>query len=88
MIVLLPTLLFTISNPRVADTWKVGKMFIYPFKYYIEIIRGFILPAESMFKSAFISSHNFQSIETYLPFVGILLVLGCLIKNYKKWYRI
>ena len=88
MIVLLPTLLFTISNPRVADTWKVGKMFIYPFKYYIEIIRGFILPAESMFKSAFISSHNFQSIETYLPFVGILLVLGCLIKNYKKWYSI
>lgn len=86
-VVLLPTFLFTMSNPRVNGSWSFLNMFIheYPTRY-IEMFRSLFFPSEIMCIRAFLTPTNYDSVETYLPFVGSVLAISYLFKKPKKWY--
>lgn len=88
MIALLPTAMFIVTNPRVSNESSIIQLIKHPINNYIEIIRAYIFPAEVMNKRAFITETNYTSVEGYLPVVGLLLALGCFLKNPKKWYSI
>ena len=82
--VLIPSLLFTIGNPRVDGTWTLKSMFIYSDKRtYLELLRAFIFPNQIMGSRDFITDLNWSSTETFLPFVGSVLAISYLLK-YKK----
>ena len=88
-VVLLPTALFTMSNPRVNGSWNFLNMFIheYPTRY-IEMFRSLFFPSEIMCIRAFLTPTNYDSVETYLPFVGSVLAISYLFKRPKKWYNV
>jgi len=88
-VVLLPTALFTMSNPRVNGSWNFLNMFIheYPTRY-IEMFRSLFFPSEIMCTRAFLTPTNYDSVETYLPFVGSVLTISYLFKKPKKWYNV
>ncbi len=90
MFVLLPTFLFTLNNGRLTSTWTLKNMFLFFPSRYLEIIKSFLLPAQSMSlgKRSLISAQNYSSSELYLPLVGFIFCLSYIFKNPKKSYTI
>ena len=88
LVVLLPTMLFIMDNPRIGSSWTFISMFKYQFSNYFEIIRGMILPPEAMANRAMLTEFNYKSVELYLPIVGMILVIPYLLKNKKNCFSI
>lgn len=88
LFVLLPSMFFIIDNPRVGSNWTIIDILRYPFNNYYEIIRGMILPPETMNNRAFLTNTNYRSVELYLPVVGMMLVIPYLLKNKKNSFSI
>lgn len=87
-IILIPSLLFVRSNPRVNASWTLKDMFWPGLRNILEIIRAFTLPNESMTYRSMIQGYNWHSFEAYLPFVGSILWLAYLIKKPKNPFSI
>lgn len=88
-IVLLPTYMFIISNPRVNSTWTSISLFKYwDIKVYLEILRSFIFPPELMYIRSFLTDGNYSSVEAYLPVVGIVLLSSYFFKKPKNWVNV
>lgn len=83
--VLLPSVLFTSSNPRISNGWNATSMLRYSDSVYLELIRSMVLPSQIMSSTAIINSANYSSTELFLPFVGMILMFAYVVKNYKKW---
>ena len=87
--VLIPSLLFTISNPRINNNFTL----ISSLKYsslinYTEIFRAFFFPSEVMYPRAYLSIANFDSVDLYLPFVGSVLAISYVFKKPKNWISV
>lgn len=88
-IVILPSLLFTMGNPRINGSWEIINMFkYYNYSMYFEIIRGFILSPEAMNNRAIISETNYTSVELLLPFVGVVYYISYMFKDKKSWHNV
>ncbi len=88
-VVLIPSLLFTISNPRINSNFT----FISSLKYsslinYIEIFRSFFFPSEVMIPRAYLDIANYDSVDLYLPFIGSVLAISYAFKRPKNWISI
>ena len=88
LFVLLPSMFFVMDNPRVGSNWTIIDMLRYHFNNYFEIVRGMILPPETMNNRAFLTNTNYRSVELYLPVVGMMLVIPYLLKNKKNSFSI
>ena len=86
--ILVPTFLFTLSNPRIISHWTLLSLLKYPSSTYIEIIRAFIFPPDSMITRSFFYSGNYSSVELYLPVIGSIFVFTYLIKKPKDFFSI
>ncbi len=84
-VVLVPSLLFTTTNPRVNSSWTIVTSLRHATNNYLEILRGALFPPEIMSYRAIITEHNYRSIELFLPFVGLILGTAYFLKNPKKW---
>ena len=85
-IVLIPSVLFTLNNPRIDNIWHLKDMFIYNDKRnYLEIFRSLILPNGTMNNHGIFNENNFASVELYLPVVSIVLAIEYILKQPKKW---
>ena len=85
-VVLIPSFLYTIDNPRISDSWSLLSMFFYGhLTRYIEIFRSLFFPSEIMHVRAFLTESNFDSVEFYLPFIGMILIISYIIKKFKSW---
>ena len=88
-VVLIPSLLFTISNPRINNDFTL----ISSLKYsslinYIEIFRSFFFPSEVMAPRAYLDIANYDSVDLYLPFIGSVLAISYVFKRRKNWVSI
>ena len=88
-VVLIPSLLFTISNPRINNDFTL----ISSLKYsslinYIEIFRSFFFPSEVMTPRAYLDIANYDSVDLYLPFIGSVLAISYAFKRRKNWLSI
>jgi uncharacterized membrane protein YfhO len=86
MFMLLPTFLFTMSNSRLQSVWTFSKAIKYSSIWYLELIRAFILPSQTMSleSRALLLTSNYSSIDMYLPLVSVIFVLSYMIHNRKK----
>lgn len=84
-LVLIPSVLFTMSNPRVSNSWTLLTSLKYNFENYLDILRSFIFPSEIMTSRAILTQSNYSSTEFFLPFVGIVLSLSYFVKKPKSW---
>lgn len=87
-IILVPSLLFVVNNPRLGGGWTLKTMFNPGRINLLEILRALILPNESMSFHSVVVFENYSSIEAYLPFVGSILWLSYLIKKPKNPFSI
>lgn len=87
--ILLPSFYYTINNPRLSSGWNISNLFIYPDKVkYLNIIKSIIFPPDAMNHQSLFNLTDFTSLELYLPFVGIVLMITYVIKNKKNWLSI
>ena len=87
--VLIPSFLFTVSNPRVSNSWTLlGSLKYNNFSHYVEIFRAFFFPSEIMYPRAFLNIQNYGSVDFYLPFVGSVLGISYILKKPKSWISI
>ena len=88
-IVLIPSALFTLENPRVYISWDLYNSLIYTQKKdYLSILKALIFPPELMTNRAIIYQKNYAGCETYLPFVGLIFSLSYLVKEKKNWLSV
>lgn len=87
-VVLLPSALFTIDNPRLDSGWTVYKALKHELFKYINLLKAFILPSEVMRSRSMVQLVNFSSTELYLPVVGSILAFSYFWKNKKNWISI
>ena len=88
MVILLPSLLFVIDNPRVSNNWDFRSMFFYDRFTYIDFLRSLIFPSEVMTYKSSIMRVNFGSVDTFLPLAGSVFVFAYLYKKKKDWISI
>lgn len=87
-ILLIPSIYFVISNPRVGGSWNFMDMLIAPLSNVLEIIRALLFPNDSMTFHSAINMMNYTSVEAYLPVVGSVFWLTYLIKKPKDSFSI
>ena len=84
--ILLPTIYFTLGNPRLSNGWTPLSMLVHnDRKIYIEILKAFVLPGEVMHPRAILYPSYYNSLDAYLPLFGIVLVIPYMINNKKSW---
>ena len=85
-IALVPTIYFTLGNPRLTGGWTLRDMIIYNDRgIYLGIIKSFILPAEPMNPREILYPSYYNSLDIYLPLFGIVFIIPYIIKNKKSW---
>lgn len=88
-VVLVPSLFFTISNPRISNSFTLSSSLKYSSLInYIEIFRAFFFPSEVMIPRAYLDTANYASVDLYLPFVGSVLAISYSISKKKSWISI
>lgn len=88
-VVLVPSLFFTISNPRISNSFTLSSSLKYSgLINYIEIFRSFFFPSEIMTPRAYLDAANYASVDLYLPFVGSVLAISYAISKKKSWISI
>ena len=88
-VVLVPSLFFTISNPRISNSFTLSSSLKYSSLInYIEIFRAFFFPSEVMTPRAYLDTANYASVDLYLPFVGPVLAISYSISKKKSWISI
>lgn len=88
-VVLVPSLFFTISNPRISNSFTLSSSLKYSSLInYIEIFRAFFFPSEVMTPRAYLDTANYASVDLYLPFVGSVLAISYSISKKKSWISI
>ena len=84
--ILFPSLLNIFTNSRMNLVWDFKSMFLYEnLLYYIDILKSIIMPSDLMFSRTFFDKYNYMSVEQWLPFVGIILVIPFIKKNRKSF---
>jgi len=84
-VILLPSLVFVLGNPRVGGSWNFINAFVFSIGRYVDIIRAFIMPSEIMSYRAMVVSSNYRSVELFLPFIGSIFTFSYIFKNKKSW---
>ena len=58
--ILVPTFLFILSNPRLGNSFDLLSSLKYPnFGTYVELLRSFIFPPETMAYRSFLTEQNY-----------------------------
>ena len=84
---LYPSLINILSNTRVDIGWTLKSALVYDnLTYYIDIIKSIILSPDLMFSRTFVEHRNFMSVEQWLPFVGVILVIPFVKTNKKSFF--
>lgn len=87
--ILIPSFLFTVSNPRIDNNWTLLSSLKYNgLSHYFEILRAFFFPSEIMHPRAFLNIENYSSVDFYLPFVGSVLGISYILKKPKSWISV
>lgn len=83
--ILIPSILFTLQNPRVGAGYFTGMdALMYEKDRYLLLLKAFFMPAEVPQQISSIIRYNFMSCEIYLPLVGGILVIMYIVCK-KSW---
>lgn len=85
-VLFLPSIYFVIDSPRTSASIFGYANLSYDSNMYLQIIKGILLPGESLSAQSTIRAEDFTSKGAYLPAISISFVLAYCFKN-KNWIR-
>ncbi|PJI10539.1 MULTISPECIES: YfhO family protein [Clostridium] len=88
-ILFIPSIIFTLKNPRVHGILKGIDALLYPdLIHYLNIIKAVLMPADIASSRSVFSCSNFNSTEAFIPVFGLILVFTYIWNNKKSWLSI
>lgn len=84
-LLLLPSFIFTVQNPRVKGDYTGSSAILYNADRYLYILKGLLFPGEVMSDQSAVIRNNFSTCNAYLPMVGLILVFAFVMANKKHW---
>ncbi|MDO5703034.1 MAG: YfhO family protein, partial [Lachnospiraceae bacterium] len=85
MVILLPSMYFTLQNPRVKMDYYGNNSLVFTGERYLYILKALIFPGEVMSDQSAVLEHNFASCAAYIPMAGLILVIAFLLMYRKNW---
>ena len=82
---LLPSLIFTLQNPRVVNDYTGSNSLVFSEERYLYILKGIFFPGEVMSDQSAVINNNFSSCAAYIPLIGYILVIAFVMMNKKHW---
>ena len=82
---LLPSVYFTMQNPRVKFDYYGNNSLVFTAERYLYILKALIFPGEVMSDQSAVIEHNFASCAAYIPMCGLVLVIAFVMMNRKHW---
>ena len=82
---LLPSVMFVLSNPRVEEKISGIGALVFNGTKYLQILRAFFFPGENMSYSSCLYWGEWSSCAAYLPMVGIALALAFILTKPRHW---
>ncbi len=84
-ILLIPSVLFTLENPRLSRLIPMDQWIYRGNRDYLQVIRTLLFPGELMNGPSCIRDYDWTSWSSYLPMVSLILVICFLLKKWKSW---
>ncbi len=85
MALLLPSVFFTLQNPRVKMDYFGNNSLVFSAERYLYILKALIFPGEVMSDQSAVLESNFASCAAYIPMAGMVLVIAFLSLHRKHW---
>ncbi len=86
-VLLLPSAIFTLQNPRVKLDYTGSNALIFTAERYLYILKAMIFPGEVMSDQSAVINHNFSSCAAYIPMAGMILVIAFFMMEKKHWLK-
>lgn len=87
-ILFLPSVLFTLENPRLSNHLPVSRWIYRGNRDYLQVVRALLFPGELMNVQSCIKEYDWSSWSAYLPMIGLSLPLCHILKKKKDWLSI
>lgn len=84
-VLLLPSVMFVLSNPRVEEKISGMGALVFDGVKYLQILRALFFPGENMSYSSCLYWGEWSSCAAYLPMVGIILVIAFVVSRPRHW---
>ncbi len=87
-VLFLPSVLFTMENPRLSNHLPVSDWIYRGNRDYLQVIRTLLFPGELMNSQSCIKEYDWSSWSAYLPMTGLSLPLCYVLKRKKDWLSV
>ena len=84
-VLFIPSVLFTMQNPRLSRLLSKEYWFYKGNRDFLQIIRTLLFPGELMCSQSCIKEFDWSSWSSYLPMIGITLVICYIFTNRRSW---
>ena len=81
----IPSALYIFSNPRGSDSQIYLKNLVWDSRYFLHILKGFLLPGEPMHDQSSVLQGDYNSTACHLPFVGLVPALAYLFQRTDRY---
>ncbi len=82
-VLFIPSVIYIMNNSR-ASVGNSGFSLFHDWRFLLYVIKGFLMPGESMPDLSCVYPSKFYSVNAYLPMVGFILVIAYIIKK-RDW---
>ena len=86
-VLFVPSVLFTLENPRLTNYLQVSNWFYGGNRDYLQAVRALLFPGELMNAQSCIKEYDWSSWSAYLPMTGLALPL-CYILKKRDWLSV
>lgn len=86
-VLFVPSVLFTLKNPRLTNYLQVSNWFYGGNRDYLQAVRALLFPGELMNAQSCIKEYDWSSWSAYLPMTGLALPL-CYILKKRDWLSV
>ena len=87
-VLFIPSVLFTLENPRLTNYLQVSNWFYGGNRDYLQAVRALLFPGELMNAQSCIKEYDWSSWSAYLPMTGLALPLCYILKKKRDWLSV
>jgi len=87
-VLFVPSVLFTLENPRLTNYLQVSNWFYGGNRDYLQAVRALLFPGELMNAQSCIKEYDWSSWSAYLPMTGLALPLCYILKKKRDWLSV
>lgn len=84
-VLFIPNMLYILGNNRAEITFDLEHI-LYDFRTFLFLIKGILLPGDTMNAESIVRGSNYDSTSCYLPLVGLSMVIAFIIADI-SWIR-